>query len=143
MNLRIIACAALVAAAALGGCHKKNDKAEDTGVFGWSPGGHGRYLGVGIYSPQDAWTKLADVQQPNGKPKTAADQAIIVSVDSATGEMRACGDLSGYCVGMNPWNKALTGAQKAPVVLGASAKSDETEPAPAVETQAAKSKTHR
>jgi hypothetical protein len=45
------------------------------------------------------------------------DQAIIVVTDSATGEVRACGDLTGYCIGMNPWKSALVGAQIAPIKM--------------------------
>lgn len=49
--------------------------------------------------------------------RTIDDQAIIVVIDSDTGEIRGCGDLSGYCIGMNPWSKALTAAQIAPINL--------------------------
>jgi len=45
------------------------------------------------------------------------DQAVIVTVDSRSGEVRACGDLTGYCVGMNPWRRELLQGQKAPVAL--------------------------
>jgi hypothetical protein len=49
--------------------------------------------------------------------KLVDDQAIIVVTDSQTGEIRACGDLTGYCVGMNPWQIKLVGSQIAPVRL--------------------------
>ena len=49
--------------------------------------------------------------------KTIDDQAVFVVVDSATGEIRACGDLTGYCIGMNPWKKPLTAAQQVPILL--------------------------
>jgi len=65
------------------------------------------------------WTKLVRTQQSND-PQTAQpidDQVIIVVQDSATGEVRACGDLTGYCVGMNPWKSALVSAQIAPLKL--------------------------
>jgi hypothetical protein len=45
------------------------------------------------------------------------DQAIIVVEDSRTGEVRACGDLTGYCVGMNPWTLPLSAARHAPVAM--------------------------
>ncbi|HEY3811760.1 MAG TPA: hypothetical protein VGL66_00920 [Caulobacteraceae bacterium] len=128
MKTPIVLCAALVAAVALGGCHKISESLHG--------GQHakGRYLGVGIYTPSDPWRRLQDAQQPNKASKTANDQAVIVVVDSNTGELRACGDLSGYCVGMNPWQKDLTGAQRAPVVLSplrdGDAASDDT-PTPA------------
>ena len=78
---------------------------------------HGRYAGVGLYSPTRAWSRLAANQAPK-TPTTATpldDQVIIVVEDSRTGELRACGDLTGYCIGMNPWKTALAGAQLAPL----------------------------
>ena len=39
------------------------------------------------------------------------DEHIIVVLDSHTGEVRQCGDHSGFCVSMNPWTG--TGAQVA------------------------------
>jgi hypothetical protein len=80
---------------------------------------HGRYAGVGIYAPSVAWTKMLQDQPPGAAPaaKLADDQAIIVVTDSQTGELRACGDLSGYCVGMNPWRAGLAKSQAAPVNL--------------------------
>jgi hypothetical protein len=45
------------------------------------------------------------------------DQIVIVVADSQTGELRACGDLTGYCIGMNPWAKPLAASQIAPIVL--------------------------
>lgn len=84
----------------------------------------GRYLGVGVYRPEAAWTRMVAAQQTDTTPaaKTADDQAVIVVVDSGTGEVRACGDLSGYCIGMNPWNKALAKTQIAPIAITRHAK---------------------
>ena len=88
---------------------------------GWPVDGssetHGRYAGVGIYAPTSAWTHLA-ANQSSKTPTTAKssdDQVIIVVEDSRTGELRACGDLTGYCIGMNPWKTALAGSQFAPL----------------------------
>ncbi|MBS0295816.1 MAG: hypothetical protein JSR45_05845 [Proteobacteria bacterium] len=109
-----LACLAL-ATLILGACHSKDG--------GWSPLGNssrGRYLGVGIYRPEKAWSRLADANVGNGAAagaRTADDQAVIVLVDSVTGEVRACGDLSGYCIGMNPWRKDLAKSQMTPVIL--------------------------
>ena len=36
--------------------------------------------------------------------KLQDDEHIIVVMDSHTGEVRQCGDHSGYCVAMNPWS---------------------------------------
>ncbi|HWE45322.1 MAG TPA: hypothetical protein VG407_04765 [Caulobacteraceae bacterium] len=130
MRTSIAVCAVLVAAAALSGCKKKADGSFE---FGGLQHQKGRYEGVGVYSPASAWARLNDAQQANGAPMTSNDQAIIVVVDSDTGEMRACGDLSGYCVGMNPWNKDLVPAQRTPVKvtpgLSTDTQADDTPPA--------------
>jgi hypothetical protein len=80
---------------------------------------HGRYVGIGIYAAGSAWSKMAVAEQPAepAAAKTTDDDQVIVVVDSDTGEIRQCGDLTGYCVGMNPWTKALTALQSAPVRL--------------------------
>jgi hypothetical protein len=84
-----------------------------------STGHHGRYVGIGIYAAGTAWSKMAVSDQPAdpAAAKTADDDQVIVVVDSDTGEIRQCGDLTGYCVGMNPWTKSLTASQSAPVKL--------------------------
>ena len=105
----------LMAALSMSGCRK--------GGFGWlgpqPEHGHGRYEGVGIYGPGVAWTRMVAAQQTKETPAAQVidDQAIIVVVDSATGEMRACGDLSGYCIGMNPWKTPLVSSQIPPIKL--------------------------
>ncbi len=104
---------ALLAALSIGAC-KKSD---------WSPvsnaSQHGRYLGVGIYGPGKPWTRLVADQKPKSDSvaQPIDDQAIIVVTDSTTGEVRACGDLSGACVGMNPWRANLANGQLSPVRL--------------------------
>lgn len=130
----------VITVGALGGCHKKaadaapSDAAsaaaasdapmasttDDPGFLGLGSK-HGRYAAIGIYQPGDGWTKmLADQQAPGpDAARQLLDQAVIVVTDSQTGEVRACGDMSGYCVGMNPWKAALTGAQVAPIRLKA------------------------
>jgi hypothetical protein len=112
MNYRTLAILA-VTGLALSGCIKKSAD----GVDQTYP--HGRYSGVGIYGPSRQWTKLIGAQQAKD-PQLAQpidDQVIIVVQDSATGEVRACGDLTGYCIGMNPWKTALVSAQIAPLRL--------------------------
>ena len=80
----------------------------------------GRYVGVGIYTPGGPWTRMVVPAQPTPTAaKLSDDQAIIVVVDSVTGELRACGDLSGYCIGTNPWKKMLASSQVAPISLTA------------------------
>ncbi len=112
----IIGCLAL-AALGLGGCEKKPEGSVA------SPH-HGRYLGVGIYRPEAPWERLVAAQPNKDTPQAARqadDQAIIVVIDSETGEVRACGDLTGYCIGMNPWRKDLARTQIAPVEVSAHA----------------------
>jgi len=54
----------------------------------------GRYLGAAVYSPGRMWTQIARA----GAPADAAaatlkdDEQVIVVVDSATGELRQCGN---------------------------------------------------
>jgi hypothetical protein len=100
----------LTSAALLAGCNRLTSEAGPH---------HGRYLGVGIYAAGEAWSRMK-VPATSGKPtaaRTADDEQIIVVVDSNTGEIRQCGDMSGYCTGMNPWSKALLASQQAPVDL--------------------------
>jgi hypothetical protein len=84
---------------------------------------HGRYVGVGTYPAGQLWSKMVVANRPaNAAAATMADdQQIIVVVDSLTGEIRECGDLTGYCIGMNPWRAALSPAQSTPVGLSAHA----------------------
>jgi len=108
-----------LAAAALGvsGCQKPVDTA--TGLLG---GGHGkgRYFGVGLYPAGRMWSQV--VRASGAKDPTASlpkdDEQVIVVLDSATGELRQCGNLSGACIAMNPWSKPLAATQQAPVLLG-------------------------
>jgi hypothetical protein len=65
----------------------------------------GRYLGVGTYPAGRMWQRMVTTGRPN---ETAAaqlgdDEQIIVVVDSNTGEIRQCGNLTGHCIRMNPW----------------------------------------
>ena len=124
------ACCLLVAACALVGC-KPISAAEDGAVP------RSRYQGIGIYTPRDAWTRLTANQQAKDTPaaKPIDDQAIIVVVDSMTGEVRACGDLTGYCIGMNPWKSPLATAQVAPVNLTEHVKPSAAEPVPISEPE--------
>jgi hypothetical protein len=52
-----------------------------------------------------------------GTSKLGDDEQVIVVVDSNTGELRECGNLTGYCVGMQPWAKALATSQNAPIAV--------------------------
>jgi hypothetical protein len=88
----------------------------------WTPisdASHGRYLGVGIYGPGKQWTRLVANQtaKSDAVARPIDDQVLIVVADSQTGELRACGDLTGYCIGMNPWKQSLLGSQMTPINL--------------------------
>jgi hypothetical protein len=102
-----------IAAVALAGC--KPAPAADLG----GSSQRGRYAGIGIYSPETPWTRMVATQQAKETPaaKPIDDQAIIVVQDTVTGEVRACGDLTGYCIGMNPWKTPLASSQVAPINL--------------------------
>ena len=108
--------AGLAALLVLGGCKP----AADTNWWGGSaPETHGRYVGVGIYGPGKQWTRLVATQHQadDAVARPIDDQVILVVADSATGEIRACGDLTGYCIGMNPWTRPLLGPETSPIKL--------------------------
>ncbi len=111
-NLKIVA-AGGIAILALAGCRKLAEP------FGQPAATHGRYAGIGIYGPGQSWTKMVAAQQAKETPsaQTKDDDAIIVVVDSLTGEVRGCGNMTGFCVGMNPWKTQLVAGQMAPVQL--------------------------
>ena len=81
----------------LGGCHR--------GSYWNEAGNRGRYQGVGLYNADRMWAHLAGVSAPidHAAARLTDDTQVIVVVDSQTGELRQCGNLSGHCVGMNPW----------------------------------------
>jgi len=75
---------------------------------------HGHYAGIGIYAPGKLWAQIVpadgEAKQDPALAKRSDDEAVIVVVDSRTGEVRECGNLSGYCASIQPWNKAVRGA---------------------------------
>jgi hypothetical protein len=104
----------MVAALGLGGCHGGAEWRGD----GSKPH-RGRYAGIGIYPADKMWSEMVVADKPKDKAAatTADDRNVIVVVDSNTGEIRQCGNLSGYCVGMNPWGHPLAGTQNTPLRL--------------------------
>ena len=100
--------------ASLPGC----DRAEEAG-FGHAPGKGGRYLGIGIYSAGPLWSQLKQTKtspDPDAG-RLADDDEIVVVVDSQTGEVRQCGNMSGYCTSMNPWKQLVTAEGQLPARL--------------------------
>jgi len=91
----------------LAGCSRM-EAAND----GDSPKNPGRFAGIGVFEAGRLWEQLATAK-PSADPQAARiddDEHIIVVVDTHTGEVRQCGDLSGYCVAMNPWSGLPGGA---------------------------------
>ena len=83
------------------------------------PKNPGRFAGIGVFDAGRLWGQMASPASPSDAAlaKLQDDEHIIVVIDSHSGEVRQCGDHSGYCVSMNPW--AVGGAQALlPVKLG-------------------------
>jgi hypothetical protein len=116
-ELKSLALIVLVTLAGLqSGCSRPQSSPPDTR--------HGRYSGIGIYPAGQGWWKLAEAAPPASggevRARLADDEQVIVVVDSQTGEVRQCGNLSGHCIGMSPWARELGAAQTAPVGLASS-----------------------
>ena len=111
---QLIFVALALAALGLGACKRPGSFFDGAGSAH-----HGRYLGVGVYATGSMWSKMVAAGQSAepGKAKIADDEHVIVVVDSQTGEVRQCGDLSGYCIGMNPWSAPLDGSRAGPVSI--------------------------
>lgn len=112
---RILAVPALLALAFLCSCHRGSGMSH--------PPHHGRYAGIGVFDAGKLWSKMA-VPAKAASPQaatTADDEHVIVVVDTDTGDVRECGDYSGYCAAMNPWTQAIAPQQRMPVPLTAHA----------------------
>ena len=79
----------------------------------------GRYAGIGLYSPGEMWQRMVAAERPRDAATATLrdDEAVIVVVDSHTGEVRQCGNHTGYCISMQPWAGALGREQRLPVNL--------------------------
>ena len=79
----------------------------------------GRYAGIGLYAAGEMWQRMVAAERPR-EAATATlrdDETVIVVVDSHTGEVRQCGNHTGYCIAMQPWAGALGREQRLPVSL--------------------------
>lgn len=96
--MRGIGYALLFSACFLGGCGNQN--AASTG-----PRSPGRYAGIGTFEAGRLWQEAKDgpASKDSSAARLADDEHVIVVLDSHTGEVRQCGDHSGFCVAMNPW----------------------------------------
>jgi hypothetical protein len=106
----------LLAIALLGACERGSGG-------GTRPARHGRYAGIGVFEAGTLWSKMTGPNRAAAPQAatTADDEHIIVVIDSDSGDVRECGDLSGYCTTMNPWTLAIAPQQRAPVPLSAHA----------------------
>jgi hypothetical protein len=91
--------------ALLAGCQKQEGTLVDEPNNPKSPG---RFSGIGVFEAGRLWELMAVPSPPDAKKDPAAatlqdDEHVIVVVDTHTGEVRQCGDHSGFCVAMNPW----------------------------------------
>lgn len=110
----------------LGACQKKDEApaAEAVQNRGGLFAAKGRYVGVGLYRPDHLWAGLKPAPAPQpGAPaaspvaaSTDDDDQVIVVVDTKTGEVRQCGNLSGHCIALDPWARPATAAGS-PVML--------------------------
>jgi hypothetical protein len=80
---------------------------------------NGRYVGIGVFNVGAMWSQIKAAKADKDPPKAtlADDEHIIVSVDTRTGEIRQCGDMSGYCTATNPWNNEMSSGQSLPTAL--------------------------
>jgi hypothetical protein len=100
-----------VAGSILSACNRHDEAAAP------GPKSPGRYAGIGTFEAGRLWREMAAAPTSN-EPAAASlndDEHVIVVLDSHTGEVRQCGDHSGYCVAMNPWT--APGATSVPVRL--------------------------
>src|SRR5258708_7296734 len=119
---------AIVAAVPLSGCSRTG---APTGNGSHQSGG--RYSGAGLYEADRTWKQLTTSGSSEPAAARLADDGyVIVVIDSQTGELRQCGNLSGHCISMNPWSKPLAQFQLAPVPLTKHADQvdEETQPSP-------------
>ena len=95
--MRATALGALVACMVLCGCDRSPQAA--------GPKSQSRFAGIGVFDAGKLWAAMASPAVPKDAATAgiADDEHIIVVLDSHTGEVRQCGDHSGYCVAMNPW----------------------------------------
>jgi len=113
--MRSLIAPALMGALALAGCQKKEEAAASP--FG-GLGQRGRFVAVGLYEPGQMWEQLTAAAPSDPAQATLKDdEQVIVAMDSATGELRQCGNLSGHCIGLNPWAKPLAAGHGAPTPL--------------------------
>lgn len=85
---------------ALSGCDQ-----HDGAIDGSRARTAGRYAGIGTYQAGRLWREVVGptASKDGRAARTDDDEHVIVVIDSHSGEIRQCGDYSGFCVAMNPW----------------------------------------
>ena len=98
--MRLVILCVLAAGSMLSGCGESADYAA-TGAKA-----SGRYAGIGTFDAGRLWAQMAGAAAPSDTAAATLqdDEHVIVVIDSHTGEVRQCGDHSGFCVTMNPWS---------------------------------------
>jgi hypothetical protein len=119
----------------MAGCNKGDEASSSIGQK--SPG---RYAGIGTFEAGRLWQEMkgAPASQDPTTANLADDEHIIVVLDSHTGEIRQCGDHSGFCVAMNPWT-GTGNVAGAPVKLAKHAANLDMENQNSTESSASKS----
>lgn len=107
---------------ALAGCQKAEEPPAGAAITAAGRVAKGRFVGVGLYAPGRMWTELASggaAARASGVTPASLDddEQVIVVVDSATGEIRQCGNLTGRCLAMNPWAQGVPRAWQAPALV--------------------------
>jgi hypothetical protein len=97
--MRIATFGLMATSIALSGCGQRE------GVGGAGPKSQGRYSGIGTFEAGRLWREMTHpaVQSDPAAARLDDDEQIIVVIDSHTGEVRQCGNHSGFCVTTNPW----------------------------------------
>ncbi len=108
----------IAAALALAACQKKEEAPAAPALDNYGRA-TGRFLALGHFEPGRLWREVA--RAPGSRDPTAArpddDEKVIAVVDSRTGEVRQCGNLSGACISFNPWMTPADALPQAPVQL--------------------------
>lgn len=83
----------------LAGCNQSPTAAAS------GPKSSGRFAGIGVFETGRLWREMERSDSPKDRALATLqdDEHVIVVLDSHTGEIRQCGDHSGYCIAMNPW----------------------------------------
>lgn len=122
MRLAPILMLAALAAGCTRGAPAESQAARDTG----------RYISMGSYPAGEKWAALARqgvALATSDKAEVSDDEQVIVFIDSRSGEIRQCGNLSGYCVTLSPWNQQLGST---PVKFDPEAAATYRQPGPAI-----------